>query len=298
MPFISLSISVVPTNIKQETIAPYDIIILGFPFCNLYKDNPVSNLNLLKTSVETLKDYGKKIYITTPATPLTEEIDPILKLLDTAVSLGVEGVEIFNYGILNIVLENNYNLDILTGSFLNVYTKVTAVKLSNLGVKRIVPNCELSLNEITDIQMDLPIPIELPVHGKFPIAISRECFLSEIKKESCRHFCLEPKELLYGNTKTITMGTVLFSGKSLCLLEHIVLGKIKKFDYFRIYSYCESLDYVKTIGEIYKKAITENNLTHEWLQDSLFCIEQFNQNGFCNGYYFSKAGSEYIGELT
>ncbi len=167
-----------------------------------------------------------------------------------------------------------------------------AIKLKNLGFKRVVLARELSLDDIRYICAKSDIDIECFVHGALCISYSGQCLFSSMvggrsgNRGKCAQSCRLPYELLE-NTKSIDKGHLL-SPRDLCSLEILPDLIETGITSFKIEGRMKSPEYVATVTRIYRKYI---DLA---LSDTSFKIDGsdiedlkqvFNRGGFSTGHF-------------
>ncbi len=267
---------------------PYDSIYLGMPYCFDYEGNFISNFEDLEIAVDILKKNGKKVYVTTFAAPRNRDLDKVFRLIDKAVELEIDAIEVANLGVARYITKE-YDIKVHLAGLANVYTKSTAELLYSLGIARIMPAYELPIEDIRAIK-DVGVEIEVVIHGKIPLGISHECFLKRFERVvgvECPKIC---KEDLWFKSEDLILkpfGIATLSGKDICMYEHI--EKISFADAFRIETIVENPEYRRRVGIIYRKRLN-GYYSDEELKE-LFSLAK---HGVCNGFYFNKAGQIYV----
>lgn len=277
-------------ELKETDIESYDAVYLGNPFCIDYEDNFLKKTEDIQKGVEFLKSRNKKAYITTPAVPRNEDFKFIYKLLEASVKSGIDAVEVHNMGVLRTASKIVPDIPKHIGILANIYTSFTCEKLKEYGGERITTNPEVTLDEIGIIIDKSKIDVSFLVHGKIPLGITGTCFLLEEKAGICPEVCkqafwLKSKEWVLKN-----VGKGVYSGKDLCMIEHLDLLLKMGLKYFRIESLYETPEYRCKLGNIYKSAFLNKDSGRKNIQQIL----KISEYGICNGYYFSKSGRYYI----
>lgn len=285
-------------KLQEYDLSAYDALYLGDFTCPLYPGNFGSTIEALREGVQAVKAMGKKCYLSLYAIPKDSDLPWIKGLLKESRGLPLDGIEVHSMGLLRIVRELRDDLPIHLGVFGNLYTDETARVLKGYGVERVFPNAELSLEEIIYIQDHTPIQVILPLHGKIPLVISATCFLTEYTKKApahCEEGCAQGHWLTHEDWHMKNIGRANLSGKDLCLLEYLDLFVRQGLDTFYIHTLGEDLEYVKTVGGIYREAL------HRAMAGEEFCtplwmaaLRSLAPLGFCNGYYFGMSGQVYI----
>lgn len=290
----------VPTlkELEATDLTPFTAVYLGHPYCRLYRDNLLSQPDHLEAAVAYLRDRGLKTFVSTDAAPTTGDLPLVRELLEQSLRLGVDGVEVQNLGVLRMVHHHYPKLRVIAGGFINLYTLEGARTLAQFGASIIRPAYELDLEEIDVIRNETGLEVELLVHGKIPLGITDRCLLLDYQEQSglsCPDICLEDFWLKRDSWQIRHIGTVILSGKDLCLLEHLpnLLGR--GYRRFRIGTLVNSPEHRSEIGRIYRKALECAADPLKFSRKSLMKhLEKLSSEGLCNGYYFGKSGHSYV----
>lgn len=282
-------------ELRPDILGPYTAVYLGNPYCPKYENNLLENFRELKQAVELAHGMGKKAYVSTYAAPGTDDLAHVLKLIEAAVDAGADALEAHNLGVVWTIARHFPGTVIHSGGLANVYTNCGADHLAGMGVKRITPHYELSLDEIKYIKDTTGVDVEVLLHGKMPLGITRDCFLLTIPEAlPCPEACKEAHWLRNKDWVLKSAGTIMLSGKDVCMMEHLRFLLGAGFRVFRIESAFESPEYRKKIGSIYA-GVLESYLDGNIAADVLADLAVLSENGFCNGYYFGRSGREYVG---
>lgn len=281
-------------EIQQDTLEPYTALYLGNPYCSRYENNLLADFEQLKRGLELVHDLGKKAYVSTFAAPASEDLPQVLKTIEAALAGGAAAIEAHSLGVVKLINDNFPGTVVHTGGLANIYTSYGAAYLAARGVKRVAPHYELSLAEIIDLRHEAGVEVEILLHGKMPLGLTRDCFLLNLPEAlPCPAACREEHWLKHGDWVLKSAGTIMLSGRDVCLLEHLPYLLGEGFRNFRIDTAFESSWYRKQAGTIYA-GVLESCLAGKEPQGIPFELVSLNENGFCNGYYFGRSGREYV----
>jgi len=275
-------------DIKKENIKPYDAVYIGDPFCELVRGNILEDEKVLRESVKTIKNLGKKVYLSTYVEPWSDKIQEIQKMVEIALKEGIDAVEVADLGVLRMVYRNFPKLDIHVSNFVNLFNKKSAEFLSGFNVKRIMPYPELSLKEIDAIKEN--IAVEIQVHGKIPLGYTELCIVrpkTSKKKTLCSGPCYNGSMLKRGEFAMMACGRVAFGSKDLCMLDYMNFLMDKGYQFFRVESRFERGSYRRTVGELYRRKI-------EMIKSGKSEPSMIDTNLVCNGVYFEKPSMQYV----
>ena len=98
----------------------------------------------------------------------------------TAYKFGIDAIIVQDLGLAEFLIKHLPNLPIHASTQMSVHNLEGALKLQNLGFKRIVLSRELSANEIEYICKNSTVEIEAFVHGALCISYSGQCLASSM----------------------------------------------------------------------------------------------------------------------
>ena len=287
-------------TLRESDLSSYDAVYLGNIYCRAFEDNLLEKMSDLREAIARVKDLGLRAYVSTYAAPRNDALAKVEQALETAAEAKADAVEVHNLGVLRTVHEKFRDLPVHIGGFANVYTDAGASVLRDYGAVRFTPNYEISLEEVKTIAASSRVPAEILLHGKLPLGVSDYCFLLEYDEkwpEKCPVLCQKSLFLKQNGWAMRSVGKGVLSGKDVCMLEHLPMLAAAGCSYFRIEASYETPAYRSQIASIYRAALQcvgEKDLVIE--PSAWELIRRHTEVGFCNGFYFGRSGSEYIGE--
>ncbi|MCE1245691.1 MAG: U32 family peptidase [Firmicutes bacterium] len=296
------------SQLNDFSIKNADAVYLGDPFSPSYPGNLCYEKHNLKEAVAKIVSQGKKAYISTFSVPRNSDLPAIeeqLKYIKAEIP-EISAIEVHNTGVLQAVNEILPSMPVHMGCLSNIYTDSTVHLLKSFGVERVVPNPELSLEEMELIGKNCRIEVQILIHGRLVLGISEECpvkwWLDSQKpgQSVIDDFCSKPVNLDSDKMQLTVRGRTTLSGKDVCMLEHIPELAEKGFTHLHIDSSVMSSEQFNHTLEIYRKAVTlwiETSDKNKYRDFSKHHINEFlsmNPTGLCNGYYFRTSGSEYV----
>lgn len=145
--------------------------------------------------VERLTNAGKQVILSTPAMALNErELGFIRDLAANAETL----VEANDVAALSLLAGQGH----VVGPYINVYNEETVDALAARGAQRLVATWELPATSLRRLASG-PVPLEVQVFGRAPLAISVRCYHARIEnlhKDGCRFVCEKDPDGLAVNT--------------------------------------------------------------------------------------------------
>ncbi len=287
-------------SLRESDLSSYDAAYLGNIYCRQFEDNFLERMADLREGIARLHDLGLRAYVSTYAAPRNDAVAKVEQALETAAEAKADAVEVHNLGVLRTVHEKFRDLPVHIGGFANVYTDAGASVLRDYGAVRFTPNYEISLDEVKTIAASSRVPAEILIHGKMPLGVSDYCFLLEYDEkwpEKCPVLCQKSLFLKQNGWAMRSVGKGVLSGKDVCLLEHLPMLAAAGCSHFRIEASYETPAYRAQVARIYRAALQcagEKDLVIE--QSAWELVRRHTEVGLCNGFYFGRSGSEYIGE--
>jgi U32 family peptidase len=287
-------------SLVESNLSAYDAVYLGNIYCRLFEDNFLERMDDLTEGIARVKDQGLRAYVTSYAAPRNDALPKVQVALETAAAAGADAVEVHNLGVLRMVHEQFPGMPAHVGGFANVYTDAGAEVLKEYGAVRFTPNYEVSLEEMQAIARGAGIPAELQVHGKMPLGVSDYCFLLEYEQdwpEKCPVLCQKQLFLKQGDWAMRSVGKGVLSGKDVCMLEHLPALMDAGHRVFRIEAAYETPAYRLQIARVYRAALGRALAGDGTMDESAWnVIREHTAVGLCNGFYFGRTGSEYVGK--
>ena len=291
------------SNVKKADLidfTKFDLIFAGNPHCYIRKNNPLKSPEDLELFLHKVKDRLDQVVLSLPICPLESDLEHIFKLLDISYKHHIHGVEVQSPGMAKKVVKNYPNFKVYFGSFANIYTHRCAKVMKDMGVVGGSYPFELGLDEIEYIKNKVDIETWLPVFGTFPISFSQYCYFNPQQKTypfQCNYQCENGMPVEYGSKqKVMHRGRAIYSDKYLNMQNHIKMLTDKGFYNFRIEGlFMEILSLNEVVG-IFKDIslrIISNTINDTELAKYTNKLEKSFSEGFCNGFYFNRAGIDY-----
>lgn len=213
----------------------------------------------LKKAIEYAKIRGVKTNLTLNTLIKDSEFDEAFNLAKKAYELGIDAIIVQDLGLAMALIRNFPDLPIHASTQMTVHNLNGALKLQELGFKRVVLARELSINDIDYICKNTNIEIETFIHGALCISYSGQCLFSSMLggRSGNRGKCAGPCRLpfsLYEEDKLIDSGYLL-NTRDLCGIDYIPDLINSGVKCFKIEGRMKNPEYVATVTKIYRKYI-------------------------------------------
>lgn len=242
--------------------------------------------------------FGKKVYLTVNTLIKDSELPELLPYLTPFYQAGLDGVIVQDIGALLTIRDAFPDLELHASTQMTL-TGIHGVEfLKELGVVRIVPARELSLEEIKDIKEQTGLSIETFIHGAMCYCYSGQCLFSSILggRSGNRGRCAQPCRLPYqvGNTHAYPL-----SLKDMCtisLLPELIEAGI---DSFKIEGRMKKPEYAAGVTAIYRKYIDlyyeKGAVGYKVLKEDLEKLSSlYIRSQIQDGYYFKHNGRDMV----
>ncbi len=286
--------------LKAVAVAGADAIYAAGPFfgARAYANN-LSMKELLE-AIDFLHLHQKKLYLTVNTLLKEEELkEQLFAYILPLYRAGLDGVIIQDLGVLTFLKEHFPGLSLHASTQMSLTGTFGAALMKEMGVERIVPARELSLQEIKEIHDAVDIEIEAFIHGALCYSFSGQCLFSSMlggrsgNRGRCAQPCRLPYELVGEKTKA---GSYLLSPKDLCTLDYLPQMLQAGVYSLKIEGRMKQLEYAAGVTAVYRKYLDLYLSNPEGYKveeaDRNFLLDLGNRSGFTSGYLFRKNGPE------
>jgi len=267
-------------NSKPEILAPAgsikalyaafyagaDAVYVGAPkfSARAFAENP--EMEELQNALDYAHMFGKKIYLALNTLVKNEEIEEAVNMIAPLYQHGLDGVIVQDIGILSVLGKCYPKLELHGSTQLAVMSVYGARKLKELGITRIVPARELSINEIRELKNDgikNGYEIECFIHGAMCYSYSGNCLFSSIaggrsgNRGRCAGPCRKKYDVVidgkqYGNGDIYPL-----SMRDMCVVQSIRELVDIGVDSFKIEGRMKAPEYAAGTSAIYKKVVED-----------------------------------------
>lgn len=249
--------------------------------------------------------HGCRSYLTVNTLMKEQELEEMTEALAPLYEAGLDGVIVQDIGALQVIRRHFPELELHASTQMTVTGPAGAVLLKELGVTRVVPARELSLQELIQLKSESGLEVEAFIHGAMCYCYSGACLLSSLLggRSGNRGRCAQPCRLAYG---TDSPGASVhrkeyypLSLKDMCTIEHLPKLMAGAIDSFKIEGRMKKPEYAAGVTAIYRKYI-DRYLAHP---GEPFLVEQRDLDALSglyirsrrqDGYYFKQNGQEMV----
>ena len=284
-------------KLKYAFLYGADAVYVGGPAFGLRANANNFTLEELKEGVEFAHSLKKKVYVTVNIALHNKEAKELLKYLKELDRIKVDAIIVSDLSILETAKKHT-NLEVHISTQQSTMNKEAAAYLRKEGATRVVLARETSKEDIKDIKENVPIEVEMFIHGAMCASISGRCVLSNVftnrdaNRGGCAQICRwdfdlkdEEDNLLKGE-KPFT-----FCTKDLSLLKHLKEIIDMNVDSLKIEGRMRSIYYIATVVSTYRRAIDniykDKNYTYDENDEQILmnCANRESKVQFFDGNY-------------
>lgn len=242
--------------------------------------------------------YGKKLYLTVNTLMKEQEIEEELySFILPFYQAGLDGVIIQDLGVVSFLRAHFPNMELHASTQMTISTADGAQAAKRMGMCRIVPARELSIDEIKKIKEDTGLEMEIFIHGALCYCYSGQCLLSSVYggRSGNRGRCAQPCRLPY---RAGDKNGYFLSPKDLCSLDALPELIEAGVDSLKIEGRMKNTDYVAGVVSIYRSyldyyaRLADKKSYHVRRKDVELLTEIFSRDGFTDGYFHKHNGKD------
>ena len=210
---------------------------------------------------EALKEahfYGKRLYLTVNTLLKQNEIEMLGDFIAPFYEAGLDGVIVQDIGALSVLGSLFPGLELHASTQMTITDVRGAEFLKRLGVCRIVPARELTLEEIETLCRESGMEVEAFIHGAMCYCYSGQCLFSSLlggrsgNRGRCAQPCRQPYRILPGQKEGECYPLSL---KDMCTIEFIPELIKAGIDSFKIEGRMKKPEYVAGVTDVYRRRI-------------------------------------------
>lgn len=254
---------------------------------------------------------GRKIYLTVNTLMKEEEIAELYEYLNPFYEAGLDAVIVQDIGALRFIREHFPALELHASTQMSLCSHYGAEFLKELGVSRIVPARELSLQELSEIRSRVDVELETFIHGAMCYCYSGQCLFSSMLggRSGNRGRCAQPCRLPYTIRTGRKQSGICYplSLKDMCTIGHIPRLIEAGIDSFKIEGRMKKPEYTAGVTAVYRKYIDRYyELRERYGRDGAaerYAVSQedlgalstlYIRSGKQDGYYFKHNGRDMV----
>lgn len=238
--------------------------------------------------------HGVKVYVAINTLVFDDEFEKLKEAIITAAKADADALIVQNMGVARLAKKIVPDLPLHASTQMSIHTASGVKALYELGFKRVVLSREMSLEEIKKCA-EIPVELEVFVHGALCMSVSGQCFFSAMlgsrsgNRGACAQTCRLPFSVGGKN------GGFALSLKDNSLISHI--GELEKIGVAsaKIEGRMKRPEYVSAAVRACREQ-RDNGFVSDETASILKSV--FSRTGFTDGYLTGHLGKEMFGTRT
>lgn len=172
-----------------------DAIYLGLDKFNARNRAENFTPDNLARLIDHARQLGRKVYVTFNTLVTEPELPEAMTALAELARLEPDAVIVQDFGILHLLRRYFPQLPVHASTQMGIHNSAGVREAAKLGIKRVILERQLTLEELRRIAAESPIELEVFIHGSLCVSLSGRCLLSEFAEQSsgnrglCRQLC-------------------------------------------------------------------------------------------------------------
>ena len=247
------------------------------------------DLDELSRAVRYCHLHSVKLYVTLNTLIEDKEMPEAISYAAELYRIGVDALIVADLGVISAIRRQIPDFELHGSTQMFIHSSSGASAAAELGISRVVPARELSLEDIKTLVRDCPCEVEVFLHGALCVCYSGQCLFSSLVggRSSNRGECAQPCRLPYNG------GKYPLSLKDLSLADHIPELIDSGVASLKIEGRMKSPAYVYTVTSIYRRLLDEGRKANGEEKDAL--RRAFSRGGFTDGYFVGNTHSQMTG---
>lgn len=194
---------------------------------------------------------GKKVYVTLNTLVKEQELPEVVQTLALLQDLAPDALLVQDLGVLRIAREYFPQLELHASTQMGFHNSAGLQVASELGVKRVVLERQVTMKELADIRKSTPLELECFVHGALCCSLSGACYFSSFlggasgNRGKCKQPCRRRYFSRDGNG-------FFFSPQDLCGIELLAQFRKMGIESLKIEGRLRQPDYVAAAVSAYR----------------------------------------------
>ena len=185
--------------LKAAVLAGTNAIYLGLRGYGARRLATNFTVDELKTAIDYAHLRGVRLYCTLNTLMTDKEIERLYPAVQQLYLYGLDGVIVQDWGVYRFLKTHFPDFTYHASTQMTLGNHVEAAFLEQMGLDRLVPARELSLDEIKTLKQNTTIELEIFVSGALCISYSGNCYLSSFigGRSGNRGMCTQACRRLY-----------------------------------------------------------------------------------------------------
>lgn len=266
-----------------------DAVYFGYGQFNARRNAKNFDEEQFREMARACKARGVKMYMTLNTLVFDREMEDLKESVRAACENGVDAILVQDLGVMEMLRQWAPDIPLHASTQMAVHNVSGAKQMHELGFTRVVLAREMSAEEIKAVVEQVPVEVEVFVHGALCMCLSGQCYMSSLigERSGNRGLCAQPCRLPFSSGRGDN-GYAL-SLKDLTLVDRIEELKALGVDSLKIEGRMKRPEYVWAAVTGFRQALDGKEPNIEQLEAA------FSRSGFTRGYFDGKLGMDMFG---
>ncbi len=246
------------TNKKPELLAPAgnllagitafdagaDAVYAGLSKFNARERSENFSFNDMSCLIAYAHKNNKKVYVTLNTLIKEQELPEIVEILAELGRMRPDAVIVQDLGVLRIIREYFPSLKIHASTQMGIHNSAGLLIAEEMGVKRVILERQVTLDELKVMQKVSPLELEVFVHGALCCSLSGQCLFSswlggwsgnrgKCKQPCRRRFYSSEGNGFFFSTQDLSTLDLVHNFKQMGIASLKIEGRLRKPDYIQ-----------------------------------------------------------------
>ena len=221
-----------------------DAVYAGLSKFNARERSENFSFNDMSCLIAYAHKNNKKVYVTLNTLLKEQELPELVEFLAELGRIRPDAVIVQDIGVLRIIREYFPNLEIHASTQMGIHNSAGLRVAEELGVKRVILERQVTLDELKTMQKTSPLELEIFVHGALCCSLSGQCLFSSWlggwsgNRGKCKQPCRRRFYGAQGNgfffsTQDLSTLDLVHNFKQMGLASLKIEGRLRKADYIQ-----------------------------------------------------------------
>jgi len=221
-----------------------DAVYAGLSRFNARERSENFSLSDMSCLIAYAHKHSRKVYVTLNTLLKELELPELVELLAELGRIRPDAVIVQDIGVLRIIREYFPNLEIHASTQMGIHNSAGLRVAEEMGVKRVILERQVTLDELKTMQKDSPLDLEVFVHGALCCSLSGQCLFSswlggwsgnrgKCKQPCRRRFYGSKGNGFFFSTQDLSTLDLVHNFKEMGVKSLKIEGRLRKPDYIR-----------------------------------------------------------------
>jgi len=221
-----------------------DAVYAGLSKFNARERSENFSFNDMSCLIAYAHKHSRKVYVTLNTLLKEQELPELVEFLAELGRIRPDAVIVQDLGVMRIAREYFPHLEIHASTQMGIHNSAGLQLAEKMGIKRVILERQVTLEELKVMQKDSPLDLEVFVHGALCCSLSGQCLFSswlggwsgnrgKCKQPCRRRFFSSKGNGFFFSTQDLSTLDLVHNFKELGVKSLKIEGRLRKPDYIR-----------------------------------------------------------------